>query len=116
MKHFRYAKGDEVIVTRDNGEVLEGVVSDADINLCTYKPSYCVDYYRGGIPLTLICVPEEAMKIVKYGRNSEGVKASYEVNVARAKGLPYQHIIDRYPVYKEYLQTLGNGCVTNCHQ
>ena len=63
MARFRYTKGDKVMVTRRNGEVISGVVVDADINLCTYKNEYCVDYEQDGRTLTMICVPEKAIEV-----------------------------------------------------
>ena len=64
MARYRYTKGDRVRVTRRNGEVVDGVVRNADINLCTYKNEYSVDYEDDGRTLTMICVPEEAIEKV----------------------------------------------------
>ena len=64
MARYRYTKGDRVRVTRRNGEVVDGVVRNADINLCTYKNEYSVDYEEDGRTLTMICVPEEAIEKV----------------------------------------------------
>jgi len=64
MARYRYTKGDRVRVTRRGGEVIDGVVRDAGINLCTYKNEYSVDYEDDGRTLTMICVPEEAIEKV----------------------------------------------------
>jgi len=64
MAQFRFNKGDKVMVTKRNGEVQNGVIRDADYNLCTYKNEYSVDYEEDGRTLTMICVPEEAIEKV----------------------------------------------------
>ena len=61
MAKLKYNKGDKVRVTKRDGEVLEGVVRDADYNLCTFKPQYCVDYEQEGHTWTMMCVPESAI-------------------------------------------------------
>lgn len=64
MAQFRFNNGDKVMVTKRNGEVQNGVIRDADYNLCTYKPQYDVDYEKDGRVWTMICVPESAIEEV----------------------------------------------------
>ena len=108
MARYKFNKGDKVKVTQRNGRVLTGVVSGADTNLCTFKPEYFVDYNSpiDGHEQTLMCVPEEAIELCT---TDEIVAVSMEVNIARAYGKPYRHIIDQHPAYKGYLESLGTS-------
>ena len=107
MAKFKFNKGDKVKVTQRNGRTLTGVVRGADINLCTYKPQYDVDFTaHDGKDMTLVGVLEDSMELAV---SDEVAAVSMEVNIARAKGHPYKHIIDQHPAYKEYLESLGTS-------
>ena len=43
----KFEKGQEVRVTKLNGETVDGVIKDWDYNCCTFEAQYDVDYmYR----------------------------------------------------------------------
>ena len=58
-----FKKGDKVTVTKRNGETLTGVISACDMNYCTFKTEYCVDYQKDGKTCTLMCVPQTAITL-----------------------------------------------------
>ena len=64
MAEFRYKKGDKVKVTMRGGKVIDGIVHDADYNLCTFEKQYDVDYELNGRTRTMMCVPESAIEKV----------------------------------------------------
>lgn len=59
----KFKKGDKVMVTRRNGETINGTINDWDYNACTFDIQYDVDYMKEGKIFTLICVPETAITL-----------------------------------------------------
>lgn len=65
MKANKFNKGQQVNVVKNNGEViLEGVISQCDINLCTFGIEYDVDYEKEGRIWTMICIPEKNVQLI----------------------------------------------------
>lgn len=106
MARFRFNKGDKVVVAGRNTGVIVGVIRDADINLCTFKNEYCVDFEEDGRLKTAMCVPESA--IMKCPADKVAA-ASMKANLARAYGKPYRHFIEECKEYGEFLESLGRG-------
>lgn len=60
----KFEKGQEVQVTKANGETVTGVIKGRDYNCCTFDVQYDVDYVKDGNVWTLICVPEECVELI----------------------------------------------------
>lgn len=62
-KASEFKKGQSVVVTTKKG-MIEGKISDIDMNLCTYETEYSVDYLKDGKIWTMIGVPARAIELV----------------------------------------------------
>lgn len=62
MKATEFKKGQSVVVTTKNGKV-EGTISGVDMNVCTFKVDYSVDYLKDGKTWTMIGVPARAIEL-----------------------------------------------------
>lgn len=60
----KFEKGQEVRVTKTNGETVTGVIKERYYNYCTFDVQYDVDYVKDGNVWTLICVPEENIELI----------------------------------------------------
>lgn len=60
----KFEKGQEVRVTKRNGETVSGVIKDWDFNYCTFDVQYDVDYVKDGNVWTMLCVPEECIELI----------------------------------------------------
>jgi hypothetical protein len=66
MNNNFFEIGTKVIVTRNNGTQIEGTISNWDVNVCTFKTEYDVDYFNPerGTVYTMIGIPKEAIKSI----------------------------------------------------
>ncbi|MFT0206164.1 hypothetical protein ACMSFV_19915 [Bacteroides thetaiotaomicron] len=60
----KFEKGQEVRVTKLNGETVDGVIKDWDYNCCTFEAQYDVDYIKSGNVWTMVCVPEDCIELI----------------------------------------------------
>ena len=60
----KFEKGQEVQVTKANGETVTGVIKGWDYNCCTFDVQSDVDYVKDDNVWTLICVPEECIELI----------------------------------------------------
>ena len=60
---FKFKRGANVVVTMRNGNTIQGKVKDDQVNFCTYKDQYDVEYSQNGKSLILIGVPESAITL-----------------------------------------------------
>ena len=58
----KFKKGQSVRITKRNGEIIDGIGSDWDYNICTFVREYNIDDMKNGQVWTVICVPEDAIK------------------------------------------------------
>ena len=63
MAQFKFKRGQLVTVTNRDGEKFHGKIKSADVNLCTYRNQYDVDYMYKGRLWTTIGVPESAINL-----------------------------------------------------
>lgn len=54
----KFKAGQQVRVTRKNGEIVEGAIRDWDYNCCTFEQEYDLDYLKDGKTWTIIGIPE----------------------------------------------------------
>ena len=57
----KFKQGDKVRVVKKGIILDNGIISDIDINDCTFEIQYSVEYLNqeNGLQYTLICVPEK---------------------------------------------------------
>ncbi len=60
----KFEKGQEVRVTKRNGETVSGVIKDWDFNYCTFNVQYDVICVKNCSMWTIIGVPEECIELI----------------------------------------------------
>ncbi len=56
-----FTKGENVVVTMKDGNKINGTIVRCDVNFCTFKDEYEIDYVKDGKVCTMICVPASAI-------------------------------------------------------
>lgn len=69
-KNFKFHEGDEVTFPKE-GKQIDGVISDYDYHMMTWKPTYDIDYMQDGRKMTIIGVPEDKITLKKSGSEEE---------------------------------------------
>lgn len=74
-KNFKFHEGDKVtfLSNKEGGEI-EGIISDYDYHMMTWKPSYSIDYIKDGKTWTAIGVPEDKITLITPASNDEYLK------------------------------------------
>lgn len=62
MEIEKFQRGQSVVVTTKNAKV-DGIISDVDMNVCTFEIEYSVDYFKDGETWTMIGVPAKAIEV-----------------------------------------------------
>lgn len=63
MKEKKFIVGTSVVVTLRDGKEIHGTIASIDINLCTFKEQYSVNYVEHNKIRTIICVPASNIKL-----------------------------------------------------
>jgi hypothetical protein len=69
-KNFKFHEGDEVTFLKD-GKQIDGIISDYDYHMMTWKPTYNIDYMQDGRKMTIIGVSEDNITLKKSGSEEE---------------------------------------------
>lgn len=74
-KNFKFHEGDKItfLSNKEGGEI-EGIISDYDYHMMTWKPSYSIDYIKDGKTWTAIGVPEDKITLITPASNDEYLK------------------------------------------